>query len=48
NLRLASIVRGQDIIFPGGQDQILPEDRVIVVATGVRLYDLDDILGGRD
>lgn len=47
-LRLACIVRGQEIIFPGGQDQVLAGDRVIVVATGKRIYDLDDILGGRD
>lgn len=46
-LRLACIVRGQEIIFPGGQDQVLAGDRVIVVATGMRLYDLDDILGGK-
>jgi len=45
-LRLACIVRGQEIIFPGGQDQVLAGDRVIVVATGRRLYDLDNILGG--
>lgn len=48
SLRLACIVRGQEIIFPGGQDQILANDRVIVVAAGTRLFDLDDILGGRD
>lgn len=47
-LRLACIVRGQEIIFPGGQDRVLAGDRVIVVATGMRLYDLDDILGGND
>ena len=45
-LRLACIARGQEILFPGGGDQILAGDRVIVVATGTRLTDLDDILGG--
>lgn len=45
-LRLACIVRGQDILFPGGRDRVLAGDRVIVVATGRRLFDLDDILGG--
>ncbi|HHX30202.1 MAG TPA: Trk system potassium transporter TrkA [Clostridiaceae bacterium] len=45
SLRLACIVRGQEIIFPGGQDRILAGDRVIVISTGSRLVDLDDILG---
>ncbi len=46
SLRLACLVRGPKIIFPSGQDQIKAQDRVIVVATGTRLTDLDDILGG--
>ena len=48
SLRLASIMRGHDNIFPAGQDMILAGDRVIVVSTGKRMSDLDDILGGRD
>ncbi|NLW54765.1 MAG: Trk system potassium transporter TrkA [Clostridiaceae bacterium] len=46
SLRLVCIMRGHDIIFPAGQDMILAGDRVIVVCTGKRLTDLDDILGG--
>ncbi len=46
SLRLACIMRGHDTIFPAGQDMILAGDRVIVVCTGKRLTDLDDILGG--
>ncbi len=46
SLRLACIMRGHDTIFPAGQDMILAGDRVIVVSTGKRLSDLDDIVGG--
>ncbi|NLC25460.1 MAG: Trk system potassium transporter TrkA [Fastidiosipila sp.] len=45
SLRLACIMRGQEIIFPTGKDMILAGDRVIVVCTGKRLADLDDITG---
>ena len=48
SLRLVSIMRGHEIIFPAGQDMVLAGDRVIVVTSGKRLTDLDDILGGRD
>ena len=47
SLRLVCLVRGREIIFPSGKDQIQAGDRVIVVASGIRLQDLDDILGGR-
>lgn len=47
SIRLACLVRGHDIIFPSGQDRIQAGDRVIVVASGARLLDLDDILGAR-
>lgn len=46
SLRLACLVRGREIIFPSGQDRIQAGDRVMVVAGGHRLMDLDDILGG--
>lgn len=38
------ILRDRDLIFPTGQDCILPEDRVIVFTTYKNFDDLDDIL----
>ena len=44
NILIAGIIRGRKTIVPGGEDVILPEDRVIVLASGHRLADLSDIL----
>ena len=41
---IAGITRGRKTIIPSGNDVILAEDRVIIVAAGQRLHDLDDIL----
>lgn len=41
---IAGIIRDQKKIIPGGDDVILPGDRVIVVTTSKGLYDLEDIL----
>ena len=41
---IAGIIRNQKKIIPGGDDVILPGDRVIVITTSRGLYDLEDIL----
>lgn len=43
-LRIAWIIRGDRLIFPGGHDCVMAGDRVIVVAAGGPLSDLDEIL----
>ena len=44
DLLIACIIRGQQIIYPGGNDTIEERDSVIVVTTGHQLQDLSDIL----
>ncbi len=44
NILLAGILRDRRPIIPGGNDMILPGDRVIVIAADHRLNDLSDIL----
>lgn len=44
NLLIAGIARGRSTIFPGGDDAIRADDRVIVVTTNTQLRDLSDIL----
>lgn len=44
NILLAGIIRGGKTIIPGGDDVILADDRVIVIACNQRLYDLYDII----
>ncbi len=41
---IASVIRGNDVIIPNGEDKILPGDNVIVVTTTQFFDDLDDIL----
>ena len=41
---ICTIIRNNSIIFPGGNDMILPGDNVIVTTTQEKLSDLDDIL----
>ena len=41
---IAGIVRGKESIIPGGEDMILPEDKVIVISEGSQIYELSDIL----
>jgi trk system potassium uptake protein TrkA len=41
---VAGIVRGRKAIIPGGMDEILAGDRVIVIVSGNQVIDLDDIL----
>lgn len=41
---IACIIRKGQVIIPGGQDSILPEDSVIVVTTCSGLTDVEDIL----
>jgi len=38
------IIRGDNVIYPGGSDQIRPGDEVIVATTNKGFQDLDDIL----
>ena len=44
NILVAGIVRGKRPIIPTGNDVILPEDRVIVIAAGQSIDDLTDII----
>lgn len=44
NILLAGIIRDRKPIIPGGDDMILPGDRVVVIAADQRLDDLADIL----
>lgn len=41
---IAGIVRGKEVIIPGGEDEILPEDKVIVIAEGIQISELSDII----
>lgn len=41
---IAGIIRGRTPIIPAGNDVILPGDRVVVFASGIRLQNLSDIL----
>ena len=44
NLIIGCIIRNGKIIFPGGDDVILADDRVVVVSSEHKLSDLADIL----
>lgn len=44
NLLIAFIVRGDTLIYPDGNDQLEPHDRVIIVTTEKDFDDIDDIL----
>ena len=44
DILLAGIIRGEKTIIPGGDDVILPHDRVIVIAAGQKLCDLSDVI----
>ena len=44
DILLAGIIRGDNNISPCGDDVILPDDRVIIIAAGRRLYDLSDVI----
>ena len=41
---IAGIVRNREIIIPGGDDVIKTGDRIIVITSGLSLYDLSDII----
>ncbi len=44
NVLIAGIMRGRKTIIPSGDDMLLPDDRVVVLASGHRFGDLSDIL----
>lgn len=44
DILLAGIIRGGKNIIPCGDDVILPDDRVIIIAAGRKLYDLSDVI----
>ena len=48
NIIIGGIIRGRKTIIPGGEDQILPGDKVIVIAANRKLRDLSDILLERE
>ncbi len=43
NLLVCAILRKGRVITPGGKDEILPGDNVIIVTTELGLKDVDDI-----
>lgn len=45
NTLIAGIIRGEEIIIPGGNTEIKEGDSVIVISKDIILYDLNDILG---
>ena len=47
NTLIGSIYRNGQVIFPGGQDMIKVGDTVMVVLSGYRLSDIEDILEAR-
>ena len=47
NSLIAGIIRGRRSIIPTGEDVILPGDKVIVLAAGLRISDLTDIVKGQ-
>ena len=44
NILLAGILRGEEVIYPGGNDMIEVNDKVMVVTTRKGVEDFDDIL----
>lgn len=40
---VAGIIRGRETIIPGGDDVIVPGDRVIIISAGIRIDELADI-----
>lgn len=44
HLLIAYIIRGEQLIFPGGNDSLQAHDRVIIVTKNKTFTDLDDIL----
>ncbi len=44
NILIAGIIRGRKSLIPGGNDEILPGDRVVAIVSGQQFIDLDDIL----
>lgn len=41
---IAGIVRAKEVIIPGGDDVILPEDKVIVIVEGIQISALSEII----
>ncbi len=46
NILICSIARGNQLIIPGGQDELRVGDSVVVVLTNARLHNIKDILEG--
>ena len=44
DILIAGLTRGRKAIIPSGEDFIQAGDKVVVIVTGQRLFDLDDIL----
>ncbi len=44
DILIAGIIRGSEKIIPCGDDIIMPEDKVIVISSGLKLCDLSEIL----
>lgn len=44
NILIAGIIRGRQTIIPSGDDCIMKDDKIIIVANGIKLNNLSDIL----
>lgn len=44
NIIIAAIIRDEKVIFPNGNDCLLPNDDVIIISMAKYIYELDDIL----
>lgn len=44
NVLIAGIIRGRQTIIPSGDDCFIAADKVIIIATGIKMNDLSDIL----
>ncbi len=41
---IAGIIRAKEAIIPGGDDVILPEDKVVIISAGSQIFELSDII----
>lgn len=44
NILIGGIIRDRKVLIPGGNDILMPRDRVIIIAANQRLQDLSDII----
>jgi len=44
NVLIAGIIRNKSVIIPGGLDFILEKDKVVIVASGIKITSIADII----